>query len=249
MPSPASSSSCCRSSSRPRSACALGAPSDALAGNNGQQIKLCPNLTVSNGFAYVLGPYQNGATTVSPVFALGEASNDIRYQTGCRTINGYWWAGTVNVYWYRSDGRLYTRTRASSHGGTRSPTPRRASRAAAKPPLACPAPGRAGQAAMASTTEETSPRGPWALPRKRPHTPSASAIGANATTASTATGRSRRSPAHPGTHASAAMAGPRRRCARASSCEQPGGGAGTAGTRRPSGRRKSALRQGSPSTA
>jgi hypothetical protein len=90
-------------------ACALGAPSDALAGNNGQQIKLCPNLTVSNGFAYVLGPNQNGVTTVSPVFALGEASNDIRYQTGCRTIYGYWWAGTVSVYWYRSDGRLYTK--------------------------------------------------------------------------------------------------------------------------------------------
>ena len=88
-------------------ACALGAPSDALAGNNGQQIQLCPNLTVSNGFAYVIGPNQNGATTVSPLFALGEASNDTRYQTGCRTINGYWWKGTVKVYWYRANGDLY----------------------------------------------------------------------------------------------------------------------------------------------
>jgi hypothetical protein len=89
-------------------ACALVAPSAALAGNNGQQIQLCPNLTVSNGFAYVIGPNQNGVTTVSPVFALGEASNDIRYQTGCRTINGYWWKGTVKVYWYRANGDLYT---------------------------------------------------------------------------------------------------------------------------------------------
>jgi hypothetical protein len=89
--------------------CALAAPSSALAGNNGQQIKLCPNLTVSNGYAYVLGPNQNGATTVSPVFALGEASNDIRYQTGCRMIYGYWWKGTVSVYWYRANGDLYTK--------------------------------------------------------------------------------------------------------------------------------------------
>jgi hypothetical protein len=87
--------------------CALAAPSTALAGNNGQQITLCPNTTVSNGFAYVLGPNQNGSTSVSPVFGLGEASGDARYQTGCRTIYGYWWKGTVSVYWYRSDGRLY----------------------------------------------------------------------------------------------------------------------------------------------
>jgi hypothetical protein len=86
---------------------ALGAPSDALAGNNGQQIQLCPNLTVSSGFAYVVGPNQNGQTTTSPVFALGEASNDIRYRSGCVTIHNYWWAGTVKVYWFRSSGILY----------------------------------------------------------------------------------------------------------------------------------------------
>jgi hypothetical protein len=89
--------------------CALAAPSSALAGNNGQQIQLCPDATVSNGWAYVLGPNQNGSTTVSPVFSLGEASGDVRYRTGCRMIYGYWWNGTVKVYWYRANGDLFTK--------------------------------------------------------------------------------------------------------------------------------------------
>ena len=90
-------------------ACALGAPSDALAGNNGQQIELCPNLDGLRRLRVRARSQPERRHDRQPHLALGEASNDIRYQTGCRTINGYWWAGTVNVYWYRSDGRLYTR--------------------------------------------------------------------------------------------------------------------------------------------
>jgi hypothetical protein len=88
-------------------ACALGAPSDALAGNNGQQIKACPTATVSNGFFWINGPNQNGDRISSPVFALGAAGGMNEPNAGCVTVSNYWWSGWVDIFWYRSDGRLY----------------------------------------------------------------------------------------------------------------------------------------------
>ena len=183
-------------------ACALGAPSDALAGNNGQQIKLCPNLTVSNGFAYVLGSQPERRHDRQPRLRARRGverhplpdrlPDDQRLLVGGDRERLLVLLGRPPVY----PGLVRRPTVEPVHRLQDVRAGRRLS-----PHWPAPRPAGQGQAAMASTTEETSPRGPWALPRKRPHTPSASAIGAKATTASTAAGRSRRSPAHPGTHA------------------------------------------------
>ena len=58
-------------------------------------------------------PLQRDSHGVAGALGMHEARagywdiNGIYHPSCVWTIYGYWWKGTVSVYWYRSDGRLY----------------------------------------------------------------------------------------------------------------------------------------------
>jgi hypothetical protein len=88
-----------------------GAPSQALAGSNGQQVRVCPSFNLSYGSAFVTGYNQNGQWSVSHGVLLGDANTGTYAATGgCATVSGSWWIGDVSIYWYKSDGSFYQRT-------------------------------------------------------------------------------------------------------------------------------------------
>jgi hypothetical protein len=85
-------------------------PGTARAGNNGQQVKLCPyNPRYSYGTATILGYNQNGAYVMSPAVRLGDAGNGGNFSTaGCVLLSGWWWKGDVYITW--SNGTVSERT-------------------------------------------------------------------------------------------------------------------------------------------
>jgi hypothetical protein len=88
-----------------------GAPSQALAGSNGQQVRVCPSYKLSYGSAYVTGYNQNGQWSVSNGVQLGDANTGTYAATGgCAVVYGSWWIGDVSIYWYKSDGGFYQRS-------------------------------------------------------------------------------------------------------------------------------------------
>ena len=85
---------------------AIGAPSPALAGSNGQQIRLCTSYPqLSYGKAIITGYNQSGRWTVSPYVQLGDTSGGTYAAPGgCTEFYGWWWIGDVTIYWYEPDG-------------------------------------------------------------------------------------------------------------------------------------------------
>jgi hypothetical protein len=92
-------------------AAGMGAPSQALAGNNGQQVRVCPSLNLSDGSAFVTGYNQNGQWSVSYGVQLGDANTGTYAASGgCAVVYGFWWIGDVSIYWYKNDGNFYQRS-------------------------------------------------------------------------------------------------------------------------------------------
>jgi hypothetical protein len=85
---------------------ALGAPSAALAGNNGQQIRLCTSYPrLAYGKAFITGNNQSGKWTVSPYVQLGDSSGgNYASPGGCTEFWGWWWIGDVTIYWFEPSG-------------------------------------------------------------------------------------------------------------------------------------------------
>ena len=94
-------------------ACALGAPSDALAGTNGQQITVCPaNSVFSYAWALPEGTNQNGQYVTGPEVKLG-AFDAWNAMAGCVQIRGWWWVGDVKISWALASGAYNSPTRCS----------------------------------------------------------------------------------------------------------------------------------------
>ena len=85
---------------------ALGAPSAALAGNNGQQIRLCTSYPrLAYGKAFITGNNQSGKWTISPYVQLGDSSGgNYASPGGCTEFWGWWWIGDVTIYWFEPSG-------------------------------------------------------------------------------------------------------------------------------------------------
>jgi hypothetical protein len=84
---------------------ALGKPSAAHAGSNGQQIQICASVLTSFGKAFIVGPNQNGLVTASP--NVWVPWTDTEFGPRCNQLKNYWWKGTVTIHWYYADGSYY----------------------------------------------------------------------------------------------------------------------------------------------
>jgi hypothetical protein len=72
----------------------LAATTPAFAGSNGQQVYFTNG--PADGFATIVGPNQYGQTTYSPSVYLDG--------NGDGQLNNWWWEGTVDVYFWNSNG-------------------------------------------------------------------------------------------------------------------------------------------------
>src|SRR3954451_2588594 len=84
---------------------ALGRPAAAHAGTNGQQSQVCASVLTTFGEAVILGPNQNGLSTASP--AVRVLWTEPKFGPRCNPLAGWWWKGTVTIYWYHADGSYY----------------------------------------------------------------------------------------------------------------------------------------------
>jgi hypothetical protein len=81
-------------------------PTAAHAGSNGQQLNVCPSFVTQFGSATIVGPNQNGIVTMKHVDWLpwyDLVNGDYR----CQPVAGWWWKGTVTIYWYKADGSYF----------------------------------------------------------------------------------------------------------------------------------------------
>ena len=96
------------SSPRPRCwpcAGALGRPAAAHAGTNGQQIQICASVLTTFGKAVIFGSNQNGLSTAGPDVRV--LWTEPKFGPRCNPLAGWWWKGTVTIYWYHADGSYY----------------------------------------------------------------------------------------------------------------------------------------------
>ena len=84
---------------------ALGAPSAAMAGNNGQQVRLCTaDQNLAYGWAVVTGFNQNAQGAISPWTRLPLDVSGGNYASpgACVELLGWWWIGDIRINWYEA---------------------------------------------------------------------------------------------------------------------------------------------------
>ena len=94
-------------------AAALGAPSPAMAGNNGQQVRICAsNERLSYGFAVVTGFNQNAQGAISPWLRLPLDLSGGNYAApgACVELLGWWWIGDIRINFYESNRNFFRQT-------------------------------------------------------------------------------------------------------------------------------------------
>jgi len=95
---------------------ALGASAPAMAGNNGQQVRLCAaNERLAYGYAVVVGFNQHAQGAISPWVRLPlDVSGGTHAAPGaCVELLGWWWIGDVRINWYESNRNYFGQSRCN----------------------------------------------------------------------------------------------------------------------------------------